>query len=332
MPPTEEPAGRFGPVTGPAAPAAPAVPPQDPRGPARPLPADAALPEDFPLPAPAAPPVPASPPAAPAAPPAAADAPAAVRELLLRLRDRAPEAPTPDGAGHLLESVAREMTALLGRYDRDTLAAWRQLGTVRLAAGDAAGAVHLLGQVAADAVQALGPGDPDTLQIRTEHARALGDAGDTYGALNLLREVQPALVQAVGAYDARALAGQTGLARAVARSGDTAAAVGMLLELVPVVQQHLGPDHPLLGEARCELGRLVPAWRRLAGGAGLPVVAAVAMVHRLLVWDFASDREADLFLTELERATGHRDLAGRLAAVPDEMPAEQATTLLLGPA
>ncbi|MEU2629285.1 hypothetical protein [Kitasatospora sp. NPDC007106] len=264
--------------------------------------------------------------------PAGPEAPAAVRELLVRLRDRADEAPTPDAAVHLLESVAREMTALLGRYDRDALAAWRRLGDRRCAAGDPAGAVHLLGQVAADAAQALGPGDPDTLEVRLEQARALGEAGDPFGAVHLLREVQPALVQALGPYDARALASQARLAHAVALTGDLVSAFGMLLELIPVVQHHLGPAHPLVGEARCSLGRLVPQWRRAAGGGGLPQVAAVAMVHRLLVWDFASDQEADAFLTELERATGHRSLAARLAAVPEEMTAEQAAQSMLGPA
>ncbi|WP_354642310.1 hypothetical protein [Kitasatospora camelliae] len=253
-----------------------------------------------------------------------------VRELLVRLRDAADTAPSSEAAVHLLESVAREMTGLLGRHDRDSLTAWRELGYHRNRAGDPVGAVHLLGQVTADLAHVFGPADPDTLYAGLELATAVGDSGDPNGAAHRLRELLPALTAAAGPDDARTLAAHVRLAVETGRLGDVMGAIGAFALLIPRIQQVLGEGHPLLGEARCGLGRLVPHRRRLAGGGGIAPVEAVAMVHRLMVWDFDTDEEADAFLSELEHATGQRHLAGRLATVPDTLTPDHATAIVLG--
>ncbi|GAA2750955.1 hypothetical protein [Kitasatospora cinereorecta] len=277
------------------------------------------------------PPIPAqSPGSSGEAPAEPAEAAPELRALLVRLRDRAGDAPGPDGAAHLLELVAREMTALLGRYDRETLVAWRELGFARREAGDPAAAVHLLGQVVADMAQALGPADRDTLYAHLEFAAAMGDAGDPGGAAQRLRDLVPSLTAEVGPQGDLALTAQVQLAVNLGRIGDLMGAVGQLLQLLPAIEQGLGEQSRALADARTGLGRLVVPWRRVAGGGGLPPVMAVAMVHRLIVWDFGSDAEADAYLTELERATGRKGLAGRLAAVPDGMTAAQATAMVLG--
>ncbi|MFJ5231481.1 hypothetical protein ACIQBJ_16470 [Kitasatospora sp. NPDC088391] len=252
-----------------------------------------------------------------------------VRALLVRLRDGVFDAPSPEGATHLLEKVAREMTSLLGRYDRDTLVAWRQLGQIRNESGEWAAAVHLLGQVAADMAQVLGPADRESLHAQADLAFAIGNAGSGEDAAARLRHLLPSLHAEFGPQHPMTLTAQVQLAVNTARTGDVLTAVGDLVQLLPVIEQAVGDEGLTLSEARAELGRLVPQWRRVTGGAALAPVMAVAMVHRLIVWDFDSDQEADAFLTELERATGRKGLAGRLAAVPDGMTAPHATAMVL---
>ncbi|GAA4864332.1 hypothetical protein [Kitasatospora terrestris] len=262
--------------------------------------------------------------------PEAAEVSPEVRGLLVRLRDGAFEAPTPDGAIHLLDRVAREMTSLLGRYDRETLVAWRQLGQFRNESGDAAGAVHLLGQVSVDMSQALGASDRETLHAQADLAFAIGNAGNGHDAALRLRHLVPVLRTEFGAQHPLVLTAQVQQAVNTGRTGDVLTAVGELMQLVPVIEQAVGDEGITLAEARAELGRMVPQWRRVVGGGPLPPVMAVAMVHRLIVWDFGSDKEADAYLTELERATGRKGLAARLAAVPDGMTAPHATAMVLG--
>ncbi|MER8183695.1 hypothetical protein [Kitasatospora sp. NPDC094015] len=212
-----------------------------------------------------------------------------VRELLLRLRAAAGSARTADGAAQLLEAVAREMVAELGRYDRETLATWREAARRQGEAGDPATAAHLLGQVVADLVQALGPGDPETLGARVDLAAMTGALGDPAGA------------------------------------------AGQLAQLVPQLQQALGEEHPLLGQARAQLGRQVQQLGRLPGApTGIGWVEAVAVVHRLMVWDFEADREALDCVAELERRTGLKGLADRIYTAPDHLTTEQVTALALG--
>ncbi|MFJ1754670.1 hypothetical protein [Kitasatospora sp. NPDC088134] len=252
-----------------------------------------------------------------------------LRALLVRLRDGAFDAPSPDGAIHLLDKVAREMTSLLGRYDRDTLVAWRKLGQIRNESGDWAAAVHLLGQVATDMAHALGQADRETLHAQADLAFAIGNAGNGADVALRLHHLLPLLRTEFGPQHPMALTAQVQLAVNTGRTGDVLTAVGELMQLVPVIEQALGDEGLTLSEARAELGRLVPQWRRVTGGGPLPPVMAVAMVHRLIVWDFGSDQEADAYLTELERATGRKGLAGRLAAVPDGMTAPHATAMVL---
>ncbi|MGC0318132.1 hypothetical protein [Kitasatospora acidiphila] len=255
-----------------------------------------------------------------------------VRALLLRLRAAAADAPSDEATGYLLELVAREMTAVLGRFDRDALIAWRERACQHDAAGNPGAAVHLLAQVVTEMTQHLGPTDSDTLVTHLELATAIGNNGDPRTAVQRFQELVPALAMAHGAQDARVLTVQVRMATNLARAGEVFPAVQQLQSLVPWIQQNLPAGHPLLGEARCALARLVPTFRHLTGtpdSAGLGPVEAVAMVHRLLVWDFGSDAEAKACVKDLGRFTGKRGIADRLAAIPDDMSAEQAAGFLL---
>ncbi|MFE9426782.1 hypothetical protein ACFYNO_27890 [Kitasatospora sp. NPDC006697] len=256
----------------------------------------------------------------------------ALREVLIRFRDAAADAPSEAATQYLLDLVAREMTARLGRFDRETLVTWRELGTQQDAGGKSAAAVHLLGQVVTDMAQELGPSDPDTLVAHLELATAIGNSGDPRTASQRFQELLPALTAVHGTYDARVLTVQVRLAANQARAGDVLTAVQQLQGLIPWLQQNLPVGHPLVGEARCALARLVPTFRHLTGtpnGTGLGPIEAVAMVHRLLVWDFANDAEAKACIDDLGRFTGKRGIAGKLSSVPENMPAEQATAVLL---
>ncbi|MEU9127136.1 hypothetical protein AB0D08_03290 [Kitasatospora sp. NPDC048540] len=260
-----------------------------------------------------------------------ADAVPAVRELLIRLRAAAEVARTPQGAAELLEAVAREMVGELGRYDRDTLATWREAARRQGEAGDPAAAIHLLEQVILDMAQALGAGDPETLTARLDLAAEVGRAGDAGGALRRLHDLLPALTAAVGADDARVLRARAQYAAHTAAVGDLGGSVHQLVQLVPQVQQALGEEHPLLGEARTALARAAQQLGRAPGAPpGLGWIEAVAIVHRLTVWDFDTDREALDCLSELERRTGLKGLADRIYGAPDHLTAEQVTTLALG--
>ncbi|MCC9306259.1 hypothetical protein LN042_03895 [Kitasatospora sp. RB6PN24] len=255
-----------------------------------------------------------------------------VRALLLRLRAAAAEAPSDEVAGQVLELVAREMTSLLGRYDREALITWRERACRQDAAGNPGAAVHLLGQVVAEMAQHLGPTDPETLVTHLELATAIGNNGDPRAAVQRFQELLPALTAAHGAQDARVLTVQVRMAANLARAGEVFPAAQQLQTLIPWIQQSLPTGHPLLGEARCALARLVPTFRRLTGtpdSAGLGPVEAVAMVHRLLVWDFGSDAEAKACVKDLSKFTGKRSIADRLASIPDDLSPEQAAGLLL---
>ncbi|WP_145907952.1 hypothetical protein [Kitasatospora viridis] len=268
----------------------------------------------------------------PTEPEDAAPADDAVREVLIRFREAATDAPSDEAKLHLLDLVAREMTARLGRFDRETLVTWREVGCQQDSDGKSAAAVHLLSQVVTDMAQELGPADPDTLVAHLELATAIGNSGDPRAAMQRFQELLPALTAVHGAYDARVLTVQVRLAANQAKAGDVLTAVQQLQGLIPWLQQNLPVGHPLVGEARCALARLVPTFRHLTGtpnGTGLGPIEAVAMVHRLLVWDFASDAEAKTCMDELGRFTGKKGIASRLTSVPENMPAEQAAAMLL---
>ncbi|MFE3230868.1 hypothetical protein ACFXKJ_02060 [Kitasatospora indigofera] len=261
-------------------------------------------------------------------------APASVdgaRAELLRQREEARRVEPAVAAG-MLEGTAREMVARLGRYDRDTLTTWRELAWYRDAAGDPAGALHLLGMVVPDLMQALGPADPDTLQARFELAVLTGTAGHPQAAAQQLHALIPQLAATLGPYDERVLKAQHDLALQVADTGDVPGALHQLRLLVPLVQQMLGEGHPLLGEVRLDLGRYAELWGLTPAGraTGLGWVEAVAMVHRLLVWDFETDQEADASLRELERRTGTRDLMDRIFLAPEHLTAEQVAAAAFG--
>ncbi|MFJ1704298.1 hypothetical protein [Kitasatospora sp. NPDC088346] len=254
-----------------------------------------------------------------------------VRALLVRLRAAAPAARTADGAAQLLEAVAREMVAELGRYDRQTLSTWREVARWQGEAGDPGAAIHLLEQVILDMAQALGTGDPETLSARLDLAAEVGRAGDPAAALRRLHELLPALTAAVGEDDIRVLRARIDVAAHTVAVGDLAGGVQQLVQLVPRIQQVLGEDHLLLSEARLTLGRYVQRWGRTPGAPpGLGWVEAVAVVHRLTVWDFDTDREALACVSELERRTGLKGLADRIYSAPDHLTAEQVTALALG--
>ncbi|WP_104816802.1 hypothetical protein [Kitasatospora sp. MMS16-BH015] len=250
------------------------------------------------------------------------------RDLLVRLREGAAAAPSAEAATHLLGLVARELTALVGRYDREALITWRELGRQTCLAGETSAAVHLLGQVLTDLAQALGPTDPDTLTAHLELATALGEDGDPRTAAQRLGELLPVLHAAFGPADPRTLATRCRLAVNTGRLGETAAAYAQLHALVADLQQHLPPEHPLLAEARSALGRVAAAG---GGTPGAPAtrIEILALVHRLLVWDFDTDEEATACLDHLGRLTGKRHLTERLTALPDNLTPEEAATALL---
>lgn len=282
-------------------------------------------------PAATTPPVPPAPPSV--APPAGPAGPVAgARERLLGQRRAAAAAPSPGDAAVLLETLARDATAELGRYDRDTLVTWRELAWYRDAAGDHVGAVHLLQQLVLDMAQALGAADPDTLHARFDLACATGNAGGSQAAVQQLYGLIPQLAATLGPYDARVLKAQHDLALHIANTGDRAGALHQLRQLVPLVQQTLGEAHPLLSEVRLDLGRYAELWglTKEGRGAGLTWVEAVAFVHRLLVWDFDTDQEADACLRELERRTGVPGLLDRVMLAPDHLTAEQVALAALG--
>ena len=276
-----------------------------------------------PDPAPAVPPLPAAAPTGTAA--------ADPRAGLLLRRQEAGRAEATE-AVRLLEALAREMVAGLGRYDRDTLTTWRALAWYRDEAGDPGGAHQLLAQVVPDLVRALGPTDPDTLQARYELAVLTGTTGRPQDAAYQLHFLVPDLAAALGPYDERVFRARHDLALQLADTGDLGAALHQLREVVPLIQQTLGESHPLLADTRLDLGRYSELWALSPAGrgAGLGWAEAVAIVHRLMVWDFETDREADACLRELERRTGAKGLMDRVFLAPEHLTAEQVAAVALG--
>lgn len=260
------------------------------------------------------------------------ETPPGVRALLERLRRAAADAPTADGAVYLLEVVAREMVATLGRFDRETLGAWCELARHRDSAGDPAGAVRLLEQLLPDLTQALGADDPDTLLARLELAACIGNSGRPDIALHQIHELLPALTAAAGPNDIRVLRARRDLALQTARAGDLGGCVYQLQQLIPQIQQVLGEQDALLAEARLDLATHSQQWGRTppGGQAGIGWGELVAIVYRLTVWDFDSDKDAEICLSELERRTGRRDLSDRIFTVPEHLTADQVAALVFG--
>ncbi|MDH6575637.1 hypothetical protein [Kitasatospora sp. MAP5-34] len=262
-------------------------------------------------------------------PPEPVGEPAELRAALNRLRRAGAAAPTPEAAICLLEAVARELVAAFGRFDRDALGAWRELAHFRDAAGDAAGSVHLLEQLVVDMAQSFGANDPDTLRARLDLATGTANAGRPAVALRQFHEILPALTAAAGPGDPRVLSARYDLALHTANGGDLAGCVYQLQQLVPQVQQALGEQHPLLAEARLDLARYSQRWAKDAD-VQISWVEIVAIVYRLMVWGFDSDKEAVACLAELERRTGRRDLADRVLSAPDHLTVDQVAATAFG--
>ena len=267
----------------------------------------------------------------PAVPPPAGPPAEDARAGLLRRRLAAGQAERAE-AVLLMDALARDTAALLGRYDRDTLTTWRELAWYRDEAGDPAGALQLLAQVTPDLVQAFGPGDPDTLQARCELAVLTGTTGNAPGAAQQLSALLPELAAVLGPYDQRVLKAQHDLALQIADTGDVGGALARLQQLVPLVQQVLGEGHPLLDETRLDLGRYAELWglSPAGRGAGLGWPEVVAIVYRLQVWDFEADEEAHACLKFLERRTGRKDLMDRIFLAPEYLTVEQVAAAAFG--
>ncbi len=336
--PVGPPAGAVGPV-GPAGPAVPPVP----VGPVVPGPVPpGALPPVLPpltTPPLTTPPHAAPPHAAPshAVPPHAVPPDEAVRAALRERRSAAFRATTPGESAALLQAVAQEAVAALGATDRETLNAWRDFTWFLSRAGDLAGAIGLLSTVAEDMRLALGQSDPDTLAARYHLVRCIGESGETVSAMRRLAQLLPDLHATWGGHDPRVLKARHDLAVYTADRGDLEGAVLQLRTLLPDLAQVLGEQHPAA----------VQAWQDLAGyqqrlaadppGRGrrrpLPMhpAEALTLIRRLLVWDFASDREANACLTALERGTGIKQVGDWILSAPDHVTAEDLVDEIYGP-
>ncbi|MFD0273267.1 protein kinase [Kitasatospora sp. NPDC127111] len=350
--------------------AAPAVPPAaaTPTVLDRPLPPPPAAPPSAPpvpvapasaAPTPTAPPVPAGPPAsALAAPPADAPRPAhppvlsplttppvtappaaneAVRAALRERRTAAHRAATAGESAIQLQAVARDSVVALGATDRDTLNAWRDFTWYLSRAGDLDGAIRLLTTVVEDMRLALGQTDPDTLAARYHLTWCIGESGETVSAIRRLTQLLPDLHAAWGGHDARVLKARHDLAVYAANRGDLDGAVLQLRTLLPDLARALGEQHPTTVQAWHDLSayqqRLAqPARRsRAARKVRIGQAEALALVRRLLAWDFASDQEADACLTALERGTGIKGVGDWILSAPDHVTAEDLVEEIFGP-
>ncbi|MGV9265730.1 protein kinase domain-containing protein [Kitasatospora sp. NPDC003701] len=303
--------------------AAPAAPPAAPALPPRP--------GSGPLAGPVLPPL-TTPPVT--APPGAADT---VRAALRERRDAAYRAATAGESAALLQALARDCVAALGATDRDTLCTWRDFTWYLSRAGDLDGAIRLLTTVVADMRLALGATDPDTLGARYHLTWCIGESGETVTAIRQLSQLLPDMHAAWGGHDARVLKARHDLAVYAANRGDLDGAVLQLRTLLPDLARALGEQHPTTVQAWQDLSvyqqRLArPAHRgRVARRAKIGPAEAVVLVRRLLVWDFASDQEAQACLTALERGTGIKSIGDWILAAPDHVTAEDLVEELFGP-
>ncbi|WP_051755039.1 serine/threonine-protein kinase [Kitasatospora purpeofusca] len=263
---------------------------------------------------------------------------APVRAALSERRSAAHRAATPEEAAALLHAVAQEALAALGPADRETLAAWRDFAWFLSRTGDLDGAIRLLSTVAEDLRVALGPSDPDTLTARYHLLRCIGESGETVSAMRRLAELLPELHTVWGPHDPRVFQARHDLAAYTAERGDLEGAVLQLRTLLPELVAVLGEQHPLTVHAWQDLA--ARQQRLAAAPAGRPKpgkrprmhpAEALALIRRVLAWEFASEKEADACLDALERGTGIKQIGEWILAAPDHVTAEDLVEEIYGP-
>ncbi|MFE6866477.1 protein kinase [Kitasatospora sp. NPDC057692] len=298
-----------------------------------------------PPPVPAAPVVPVLPPlttppvTAPPPPPSSRSSPLeAVRAALRERRAAAFRAATPGESAIQLQAVAQEAVAALGAADRETLNAWRDFTWFLSRAGDLDGAIRLLSTVSEDMRLALGRTDPDTLAARYHLVWCIGESGETVSALRRLVQLLPDLHAAWGGHDPRVLKARHDLAVYTANRGDLEGAVLQLRTLLPDLVRALGEHHPATVQAWQDLAgyqhRLAaaPAGRARSGRRPrMHPAEALALIRRLLAWDFGSEQEAGACLTALERGTGIKEVGTWILSAPDHVTAEDLVEEIYGP-
>ncbi|WP_380285417.1 protein kinase [Kitasatospora purpeofusca] len=324
-------AGRTaGRTAGPAVPPMPSAPPPTtgsfgPVGPVGPV-----------LPPLTTPPVTAPPPAP--SPPAPSSPQEAVRATLRERRAAAFRAATPGESAIQLQAVAQEAVAALGATDRETLNAWRDFTWFLSRAGDLDGAIRLLSTVSEDMRLVLGRTDPDTLAARYHLVWCIGESGETVSALRRLVQLLPDLHTAWGGHDPRVLKARHDLAVYTANRGDLAGAVLQLRALLPDLARALGEHHPATVQAWQDLAgyqhRLAAAPAGRARSGRRPRMhpgEALALIRRLLAWDFGSEQEANACLSALERGTGIKEVGTWILSAPDHVTAEDLVEEIYGP-
>ncbi|MFF7590045.1 protein kinase [Kitasatospora purpeofusca] len=261
-----------------------------------------------------------------------------VRSALSERRSAAHRAATPEEAAALLHALAQEALAALGPTDRETLAAWRDFAWFLSRTGDLDGAIRLLSTVTEDLRLALGPSDPDTLTARYHLLRCIGESGETVSAMRRLAELLPELHAVWGPHDPRVFQARHDLAAYTAERGDLEGAVLQLRTLLPELVAVLGEQHPLTVHAWQDLA--ARQQRLAAAPAGRPrpgkrprmhPAEALALIRRVLAWEFASEREADACLDALERGTGIKQIGEWILAAPDHVTAEDLVEEIYGP-
>ncbi|MFE4515107.1 protein kinase [Kitasatospora sp. NPDC056783] len=257
---------------------------------------------------------------------------AAVRGRLLETVEAARDA-RPAVAAHRLQPVVDAAARSLGATDPEVVAARRDLARYLGSAGLPARAVRVLGDLAEDLESASGPVDPQVLEVRYELTGLVRESHETVTAIRLLTDLLPALRTAWGPQGPLVLRAWQDLAACQARRGDFQGAVLRLTELVPRLDEAFGVTDRRSMRARADLAE----YRKRARFHGGPARAVRALRVRIdrdealrLVRRLRSGDADPHAVRALERGTGAKGVAQRVAAAPFFVTDEDLVAEILG--
>ncbi|MFE4972558.1 protein kinase [Kitasatospora sp. NPDC056651] len=257
---------------------------------------------------------------------------AAVRGRLLETAEAVRDA-RPAVAAHRLRPVVDAAARSLGPTDPEVVTARRDLARYYGRAAQPAPAVRLLGDLAEDLEQALGAADPQVLEVRYELTELVRGSGETVTAIRLLVDLLPALRAAWGPQGPLVLRAGQDLATCQARRGDFRGAVLRLTDLVPRLDEAFGVTDRRSMRARADLAECRKR-ARFQGGPARAVRAWRVRIDRdeaLRLVRLLRAGDADpLAVRALERGTGAKGVAERVAAAPFFVTDEDLVTEIRG--
>ncbi|MEU4115959.1 protein kinase [Kitasatospora sp. NPDC028055] len=241
----------------------------------------------------------------------------------------------PAAAVHRLRPVVEAAVRSLGGTDPEVVAARRDLARHLDRDRRPAQAVGLLEDLLADLQPVLGQLDPQVLEVRYDLAGMVRRSGHPATAVRLLTALLPALRSARGPRGPLVLQAGVDLAACSAQLGDFPAAAARLEELLPQLVEAFGPAHRRCVQAGADLAeyrkrarfhraphRAVRAWRvRIDRDQAL----------RLVRWIRTAGEPVPELSRELERGTGVKGLAERVASAPPFVSDEDLLVEVFGP-